>query len=335
MNSKPFKRTFDPRRCGRVSPRAVICIAFGLNFWQMDVCLASGEPEAAQVKTISHAASGVADRPTADFEIGKKFLMGDGVEIDEAKAMEIWKKAAAAGDFDALNGMGYLYEYGKGVKIDLVEAMGYYRKGAESGSPKAQFNLGKLMLGDEKGKDPKLVREAITWYEKAAAAGLVQAQVALGRIYYFGETPGVDKDYVKAGHYAELAARQGNAWAQNTMGVLCQHGYGRDVDVAAGLRWYQMAADQNDGMAQAHLGMLYMGGKGIEKDLIEAYKWLWCSSYWNVPNGFNILNELKKGVSPAVASEGIKRAKQFLESKGVKVVIPEEAREIEKEMRKP
>lgn len=271
----------------------------------------------------------------SDFELGKQYLMGgDGVGADAAKAMEVWKKAAAAGDSDALNGIGYLHEYGKGVEINLVEAMRFYRKSAESGNPKAQFNLGKLMLGDEKEKAPEVIREAISWYEKSAA-GLVQAQVALGRIYYFGETPGVEKDYVKAGRYAELASGQGNAWAQNTLGVLCEYGYGRDVDLAAALRWYQMAADQNDGMAQAHLGMLYMGGKGVEKDLIEAYKWLWCSSYWNVPNGINVLNELKKGVSPAVASEGIKRAKQFLESKGVKVVIPEEVREIEKEMRKP
>ena len=293
----------------------------------------------AQPVEVSHAHADLkaedSRKVVSDFELGKQYLMGDGVEVDAAKAMEVWKKAAAAGDSDALNGIGYLYENGKGVEIDLVEAMRTYRKAAESGNPKAQFNLGKLMLGDEKDKDLKIISEAISWYEKSADAGLVQAQVALGRIYYFGETPGVGKDDVKAGRYAELAAGQGNAWAQNTMGVLCEYGYGREVDLAAALRWYQMAADQNEGMAQAHLGMLYMGGKGVEKDLIEAYKWLWCSSYWNVPNGFNVLNELKKGVSPAVASEGIKRAKQFLESKGVKVVIPEEVREIEKEMRKP
>jgi len=297
--------------------------------------LSAGEQPAEVPHGRADSKAEASSKVVSDFELGKQYLMGDGVAADAAKAMEVWKKAAAVGDSDALNGIGYLYENGKGVEIDLVEAMRAYRKAAESGNPKAQFNLGKLMLGDEKEKDPKLIKEAISWYEKSAAAGLVQAQVALGRIYYFGETPGVDRDYVKAGRYAELASGQGNAWAQNTMGVLCEYGYGRDVDVAAALRWYQMAADQNDGMAQAHLGMLYMEGKGVEKDLIEAYKWLWCSAYWNVPNGFNVLNQLKKGVSPAVASEGIKRAKQFLESKGVKVVIPEEVREIEKEMRKP
>ena len=153
-------------------------------------------------------------------------------------------------------------------------------------------------------------------------------------MYYFGETPGVAKDYIKAGHYAELAAAQGNAWAQNTMGVLCQYGYGREANIVEAARWYHMAADQNDGLAQAHLGMLYIDGQGVKKDLAEAYKWLWCSSYWNVPNGYIVLNEFKKGVSPPIAREGIKRAKAFLKSKGVTIKIPEEVRQLEKETSK-
>ena len=40
----------------------------------------------------------------------------------------------------------------------------------------------------------------------------------LGEMYYYGL--GVTQDYKKARHYYELAAAQGDAWAQNHLGSI-------------------------------------------------------------------------------------------------------------------
>lgn len=285
--------------------------------------IAPGVTPAAEPAPSSRVQTESAARADPDFALGKAYLYGDGVEQSDRKAFEIWSHAAASGNLDAKNGLGYLYENGRGAPRDPVRARALYTECAKEGSAKAQFNLARLLARGADGVERNL-NEAIKWYEKSAAAGLVEAQVALGKIYYFGEMEGIPQDYEKAGRYIEAAANQGNAWAENALGALFEFGYARKQDFGEAAKWYRKAAEQNDGLAQANLGLLYIDGRGVEKDWTTAYMWLWCASYLDVPNGYNALSDFKRGVTREVQHEGIRRAKAFLESKGVKVVVPEE-----------
>ena len=66
---------------------------------------------------------------------------GNGVKKDYAKAFELFSKAAAGGDINALYNLGRCYENGWGVKIDLAKAQEWYRKAAEKGQKDAMNAL--------------------------------------------------------------------------------------------------------------------------------------------------------------------------------------------------
>ena len=51
---------------------------------------------------------------------------------------------------------------------------------------------------------------------------------------------------------------------------------GRGVlkDAAEAVRWYRMAAEQGDASAQNNLGVMYDTGEGVLKDSVLAHMWL-------------------------------------------------------------
>jgi len=48
---------------------------------------------------------------------------------------------------------------------------------------------------------------------------------------------------------------------------------GVSQDYAEALKWYRDAADQGDAAAQDNLGVMYASGKGVAQDYVEAHKW--------------------------------------------------------------
>ncbi len=59
--------------------------------------------------------------------------MGDGVEQDQAKAVELFRQGADQGDPGCLAELGDCLEFGLGVDIDLEEALSCYEEAAEQG----------------------------------------------------------------------------------------------------------------------------------------------------------------------------------------------------------
>ena len=71
-----------------------------------------------------------------------------------------------------------------------------------------------------------------------------------------------------------LAAEQGDAYAQHTLGSL--YAMGADVlgwDDAEAVRWFRLAAEQGYADAQFDLGQMYANGKGVPQDDAEAVRW--------------------------------------------------------------
>ena len=68
-------------------------------------------------------------------------------------------------------------------------------------------------------------------------------------------------------------AEQGNAVAQNNLGVMYFQGHGvpnNDVEAA---RWTRMSAEQGDSAAQFTLGVMYYEGRGVSRDYMESSRW--------------------------------------------------------------
>lgn len=90
-----------------------------------------------------------------------------------ARAADLYRAAAGAGDPAAQNNLGELYETGRGVARDTSQALVWYRKSAEGGFGPAQFNLGRLLafgIGTE--RDSAAAR---VWAAKAQDQGIAQA----------------------------------------------------------------------------------------------------------------------------------------------------------------
>ena len=87
-----------------------------------------------------------AGSPEAQFELGKLYEAGLGVEPDPARALELYE-AAAAQDFpDAINDLGFLhYQGGLGLVRDPKVAIDLFRRAAELRHPQAMYNTAALI----------------------------------------------------------------------------------------------------------------------------------------------------------------------------------------------
>lgn len=173
----------------------------------------------------------------AQFELGERYYLGDGVPKDMAKAAEWWQEAAEQGHASAQYSLGYMYYRG--------------------------HFLGEHFVGD--------AAEAIQWWQKAAAQGHVGAQYSLGFMYRNGQW--VSRDDVKAAQWYQQAADQGLAAAQYSLGFMYYRGDGVSRDTAKAVEWYRKAALQGDAGAQYNLGLMYYRGEGVPEDNVLAHAW--------------------------------------------------------------
>jgi len=105
-----------------------------------------------------------------------------------------------------------------------------------------------------------------------AEQGDADAQNTLGVMYYNGE--GVPQDYVEAVRWYRRAADQGLAAAQFNLAVMYDRGRGVPQDDPEAVTWYRLAVDQGFAAAQYNLGFMYDRGRGVPLDFVESLKWV-------------------------------------------------------------
>jgi TPR repeat protein len=72
----------------------------------------------------------------------------------------------------------------------------------------------------------------------------------------------------------KIRAEQGDARAQNYLGICYARGEGVSKNAAEAVKWWRKAAEQGDASVQYHLGTCYELGEGVPKDVLEAVKWV-------------------------------------------------------------
>src|SRR5262245_51286937 len=80
-------------------------------------------------------------------------------------------------------------------------------------------------------------------------------------------------DYATALRMWRPSADQGDAIAQNNLGVMYEKGRGVPQDYAAAVSWYRKAADQGYGPSQYNLGVMYAHSNGVPQDYAAAVSW--------------------------------------------------------------
>jgi TPR repeat protein len=69
-------------------------------------------------------------------------------------------------------------------------------------------------------------------------------------------------------------AEEGNAAAENSLGLRYAQGDGVKLDEQEAVRWFLRAAQHGSVSAQSKLGSIYYSGRGVPKDLTQAYFWM-------------------------------------------------------------
>ncbi len=101
--------------------------------------------------------------------------------------------------------------------------------------------------------------------------GNADAQDILGIMYFVGQ--GVPQNRAEATKLYRLSAEQGNAHAQDNLGFAYLDGVEAQQDFAEAAKWYSKAADQGNIDAQFNLGEMYEQGTGVPQDYVLAYMW--------------------------------------------------------------
>jgi TPR repeat protein len=68
-------------------------------------------------------------------------------------------------------------------------------------------------------------------------------------------------------------AEQGDAVAQNYLGLMYERGQGVPQNYVQAVSWYRKAAEQGDALAQFDLGFMYSNGQGVPPDYVQAHMW--------------------------------------------------------------
>ena len=108
---------------------------------------------------------------------------------------------------------------------------------------------------------------------------IVFSVVGLCLVFVFDSYTGIDVFHVFK-YEAEvtalkyrMAAEQGHAGAQGSLGMCYANGDGVETNKADAVKWCRKAAEQGEGHAQFMLGMFYYFGDGVNQNKEEATKW--------------------------------------------------------------
>lgn len=178
----------------------------------------------------------------AQFDLANMYRAGNGVERDDARALDWYQKAAAQGHAKAQYNLGAMYMSGRGTKQNYIAAASWTRKSAEQGFALAQYAMSDFYF---KGLGVAIDDVAgAQWLRKAADQGLPEAESNMGAIYIDGR--GVPKDAARAVTWLEKAAAHGVAAAQSNLGMMYYRGNGVPASYDTALSWFKRAAQGNE-----------------------------------------------------------------------------------------
>jgi TPR repeat protein len=201
--------------------------------------------------------------------LGICYMLGDGVECDQEKALSWYLKAAEQNEPSALTNAGECYMHGIGTKKNIDKAIQLLSKACEYNIPEALNSLGIILItGERTTADPE---KAVALFTRAAEQSLPESFNNLWCCYLEGI--GTEKNLAKALDYF-CKARNSGAVNDNQYSYICNK---INVD--------ELTALSIDGNAQAQcfLACMYLSGINIEKDLDMAWELIFKASRQGEP----------------------------------------------------
>lgn len=243
-------------------------------------------------------------------------------QMDIAKTIHYWERAAHAGSVEAAYGLGLLYEMGELVPENSAEALKWFGRAAELGDMYAQYTVGiylnegfgcqpnpdealkmlKLaarqnyapamrqigIILESRIKEPgkktyKAYQEVVDWYSMAARLNDAVAQYLLANIHFDGKG-GYFRSLGKAVMLYKQSAENGFADAQYSLGYCYYYGVGLEHDEVTAVRWLRLAAGQGVPDAQYMLGCIYYDNRKVPGNFDTAYAYIREAAEQGVPD---------------------------------------------------
>jgi len=156
---------------------------------------------------------------------------------------------AETGNAEGQYQLGKHYDYGWGVERDAVEAAKWYEKAATQGHIEAQHSLGLLNThaGNYVFANPE---NSVKWFRTAAEQGHPSSQHFLAKAYEEGN--GVIRNYSEAAKWYQKSALQGDGMAMHGFAGLYAKGLGVPKDLVKAYAWNNVSATQGWGMAKTY-----------------------------------------------------------------------------------
>ena len=107
--------------------------------------------------------------PQACFELGDRYVEGDGVPQDPTQAIPLFEQAAKGGMANAWFKLGKIYHDGLGVPNDYERALEYFTKAARANVTEAQHNIGAMLVSARGVKRDYI--EGLAWLIVATKSG--------------------------------------------------------------------------------------------------------------------------------------------------------------------
>lgn len=173
-------------------------------------------------------------------KLGQELLRSTNSERPEiVHAMNYFHAAVQHGSIPSLVDLGNCYFYGHGIEKNESRAVELYRRAANVGYPSGQLRLGECFyagVGAHKDLD-----KAVQLYLRAAKQGNVPAKCRLG-FHFFSEASGNEEHTKLAVKYWKEAASSGHQLAQFHLAVCLEKGIGVSRDMMEARLWYVKSA---------------------------------------------------------------------------------------------
>lgn len=223
----------------------------------------------------------------AQYQLAKRYYVGDQVRQDYSQAFLWYRRAALQGHPEAQYNLGTMYLMGEGIEQSDMEAKDWYEKAASQGHEAARHNLENLQRIPPPGETPAETTEvAAAEEDEPKKKGGVLGY--LGRMFKsedkeaeedtsaeqeepFAGTPQETLDTSTAAADVQTVTTPGLSDYEKGLAYSEGEGVPQNDDNAFIL--FESAAQQNYAPAQYQLGNAYMGGYGTEKNPETAVTW--------------------------------------------------------------
>ena len=210
---------------------------------------------------------------------------------DFKTAFDLYTQLSTQENADAMASLGYMYQNAQGVQKDDAKALELYEKAAELKQPYALFNLALLHMNGLCGVEHNQFK-AHELFMEAAIREVPQAMYETALMLERGL--GCLQNFSEAAFWYEEGAKRGHLESFNNLGVLYKESHGVPLDEKRAFICFKRAADGGLAEGLYNLGLLYDQGFGCEQNHDTALDYCRKAAYKGHAKAKEIIKGLKE-----------------------------------------